>query len=135
MARLVIDRRRMQAEINRFASADAERVARQVAVRARRLVPVDTGKTRNSIKVVKETSWRGPTWRVVVESPVGEYLENGTKPHIIRPRRAQVLRFTVGGRVVYAKIVHHPGTKATHFLSNAVRQVGISNGYAVRING
>jgi hypothetical protein len=125
----------MRVAMNRFASADAERVARQVAVRARRLVPVRTGATRNSIRVVKGSSWRGPTWQVVVNSPVGEYLENGTRPHQIRPRNAKVLRFQIGGRTVFARIVNHPGTKATHFLSNAVRQVGIANGYNVRIDG
>lgn len=33
----------------------------------------------------------------------------GTRPHIIRPVRARALRFMIGGRVVFAKLVHHPG--------------------------
>lgn len=134
MARLQLNRTAFRVEIRRAASADAERVARQVAVRAKRLVPVRTGKTRDSIRVVKGSSWRGPTWSVVVmNTPIGEFLEEGTRPHKIRARRAKALRFEIGGRVVYARVVNHPGTKATHFLSNAMRQVAVANGYNVRI--
>lgn len=55
--------------------------------------------------------------------PATIYVISGTRPHIIRPVRAQALRFTVGGRVVYATIVHHPGTRANDFLSAAIRTV------------
>lgn len=33
-----------------------------------------------------------------------------TPPHIIRPRRAKVLRFEKNGRVIFAKSVQHPGS-------------------------
>lgn len=50
------------------------------------------------------------------------YVTAGTRPHMIRPRRpGGVLRFTVGGRVVYAKYVMHPGTKPNSFLKDALR--------------
>lgn len=58
----------------------------------------------------------------------------GTKAHVIRPKRGKVLMFTTGGRpksvpgkiksnrgsagkggVVFAREVHHPGTKARNF--------------------
>lgn len=42
----------------------------------------------------------------------------GTRPHIIRPRNAKVLRFKVGGKVVYASLVRHPGTKPNRFLTD-----------------
>ena len=35
----------------------------------------------------------------------------GTKPHRIVARKAQVLRFTSGGRVIYTRSVMHPGTQ------------------------
>ena len=40
------------------------------------------------------------------------WMEYGTKPHIILPRRAKALRF-IGrdGQVVFARRVNHPGTK------------------------
>ena len=35
----------------------------------------------------------------------------GTKPHVIQPVRAEILRFTVGTEIVYAMLVNHRGTK------------------------
>lgn len=34
-----------------------------------------------------------------------------TKPHIIEAKNAAALRFTVGGKTVFAKRVNHPGSK------------------------
>lgn len=59
---------------------------------------------------------------IKVSHPAAIYVLNGTRPHRISPRRpGGVLRFTVGGRVVYAKYVNHPGTKAQPFLQEALR--------------
>ena len=61
------------------------------------------------------------------------YVTEGTRPHVIRPKRAKTLRFWVGGypktrpgvlkpgsgakgtKQVFAQEVHHPGTKARKF--------------------
>jgi hypothetical protein len=62
------------------------------------------------------------------------WVNNGTKPHVIVPRRAARLVFKVGGfraktvpgairsrkgargkNLVFAKVVHHPGTEARKF--------------------
>ena len=51
-------------------------------------------------------------------------VHNGSRPHKILPRTKQFLRFTVGGRVVYARAVSHPGFKGNPFLTDAMRQVG-----------
>lgn len=48
------------------------------------------------------------------------YHHDGTPAHEIRPRRRKVLRFIWHGRVVYARRVHHPGTRGTHFLTRAL---------------
>lgn len=34
-----------------------------------------------------------------------------TPPHDIYPKKADALHFVVGGREVFAKVVHHPGSK------------------------
>ena len=47
------------------------------------------------------------------------YVHEGSRPHLIRPRNAKALRFQIGGRTVFAKLVRHPGTKARPFLRNA----------------
>lgn len=59
---------------------------------------------------------------ISVRHPAALYVINGTRPHLIRPVRAQALRFTIGGRVVFAKVVHHPGSKPNNFLRKAMRE-------------
>lgn len=45
---------------------------------------------------------------------------DGSKPHIITPRRRKTLRFVAGGRVVFATKVRHPGTKGSEFLTRSL---------------
>jgi len=82
-------------------------------------VPVDTGNLRRSlgVRVHNDRVIIGPN---VNQAPYAGYVEFGTKPHVIRPKRAGgVLRFNVGGTIVYAKVVHHPGTKAQPYVMPA----------------
>jgi hypothetical protein len=97
------------------------------------LAPVDTGRLRSSIRAEPPRifTFRGS---VTIGSDL-EYaamVNDGTRPHIIRPRRARVLRFQVGGRTVYAREVHHPGTRANPFLDRALRDVAAARGYTYR---
>jgi hypothetical protein len=48
-----------------------------------------------------------------------KYIEYGTRPHIIRARRARFLRFMYNGEMVFRKQVNHPGNKPYKFFSNA----------------
>lgn len=51
------------------------------------------------------------------------YIEHGTAPHVIRPRRARMLRFEArSGETVFAFKVNHPGTRAYHVLERALGQ-------------
>lgn len=44
---------------------------------------------------------------------------DGTRPHIIRPKNAKLLRFVAkDGKIVFAKVVRHPGTKANQYLAD-----------------
>lgn len=102
--------------------------------RARILAPVRTGRLRSSIRAEPPRffSLRGS---VTVGSDL-EYaaaVNDGTRPHVIRPRRAKVLRFSVGGQVVFARLVNHPGTKGTKFLDKALEDVARARGYSFRI--
>ncbi len=65
----------------------------------------------------------GGDFRGVIRSthPATIYVVSGTRPHTIRPVRAKALRFNVAGRVVYATVVHHPGTRKNDFLTEALR--------------
>jgi hypothetical protein len=68
------------------------------------------------------------------DHPAVFYVLNGTRPHVITPRREfssrrgkngrrrrAVLRFEVGGEVLYRRRVFHPGTRANPFLQRALR--------------
>jgi len=71
------------------------------------LVPVDTGRLKNSIGMRREG---GRKIIVEAKAPYAGFVEYGTRPHVIRPRRKKVLRFEVDGKVVFTTRVYHPGT-------------------------
>jgi len=131
--RIQLDPAAVRVTVSRLASRDVARVAREVEARAKQLAPVDTGRLRSSITVRPSLSLRGPSVRVSADVSYATYVENGTRPHEIRPRRRKALKFKVGGRTVFATVVHHPGTKGVHFMARAVREVGLRNGYNVRL--
>lgn len=81
------------------------------------------GKTKRLYQSITTTTMR-EGYRVSVGAYYGVYVDQGTDPHVIRPRNAKALRFTIGNKVVFAKKVNHPGTKATHFFTNAVQRDG-----------
>lgn len=47
------------------------------------------------------------------------FLEDGTKPHVIKPRRKKILWF--GGKI--AKSVNHPGNKGYKFADNTFEKM------------
>ncbi|MFJ7586956.1 hypothetical protein ACIQZO_06090 [Streptomyces sp. NPDC097617] len=59
---------------------------------------------------------------IVCDHPATRFVLDGTRPHIIRPRRAKVLRFEIRGREVFAAYVRHPGTRPNDFLGRALRE-------------
>lgn len=49
------------------------------------------------------------------------YEDQGTRPHVIRPRTKKFLRFVNrGGQIVFAKQVNHPGTTGSHFIERSM---------------
>lgn len=104
--------------------------------RAKILCPVDTGRLRASIRLERRRTLLLRTqWTVGSDVYYAPFVNDGTRPHIIRPRRASVLRFQVGGQTVYARVVHHPGTKPNPFLDRALADVARSRGYSLRTVG
>lgn len=77
-----------------------------------------TGALRRSIYTVVEKKPLGGT--VGVGEKYGVFVEFGTRPHIIRPKTARVLRFKVNGQYVYARQVRHPGTKGLFFMKTGL---------------
>lgn len=55
--------------------------------------------------------------------PLIELIEFPTQPHIIVPKNADgILAFPVKGRTVFARLVHHPGTRGAFMLTTALRE-------------
>lgn len=95
------------------------RRARPVAARARQLAPGSMG---NGITMHVEGTGRGMQAVITSTHPASIYVIKGTRPHVIRPRRAKALRFQAGGQTVFAQRVNHPGNAANDFLSQALRE-------------
>lgn len=85
---------------------------------AKKQVGVQTGALRKSIRYQVVRDSKGLIATVGSGNRIALMHHNGTKPHIILPRRAQTLRFYSHGRIVYSKLVHHPGTKPNKYLTD-----------------
>ena len=135
MARVRLDRANLNRTLTNASRSELREAGRQVVNRARILVPVRTGRLRSSIRAdpPRIFSFRG-SLTVGSDLEYAAAVNDGSRPHIIRPRTKQVLRFQVGGQTVFARVVHHPGTKGVHFLDRALREVAAARGYSFRSN-
>lgn len=89
---------------------------------AHSMAGVRTGQLRR--KLYMKQGRRGRFQYVEVGSTARHayYHHEGTKPHQILPENGRLLRFNVGGKVVYARRVSHPGTKGTKYLTIPMRR-------------
>jgi len=60
--------------------------------------------------------WRG------TRKNYGVFVHEGTRPHIIKPKKKKSLRWSPPGGDVFAKEVHHPGYKGDPYLYNAAQE-------------
>lgn len=119
--RLEVNEAALSREVQRHGRRVAARWQRRTATQARQDAPVRTGHLGRSVGEgdVKTVGPFTVTGSVHARADYALYVHEGTRPHVIRPRRAKALRFEVGGRVVFAKMVRHPGVRARPFLRNA----------------
>lgn len=95
---------------------DVQVSARSAMARAKRNVPVDTGRLRDSIEVRR----RGPmNYAIGSDVAYAAYVEKGTAPHVIT---GDPLHFYADGEEVFATRVEHPGTPAQPYLRPALRE-------------
>ena len=99
------------------------RVGLTIQILAKSTAGVRTGALRASIYM--KHNRKGKYQYVEVGSPLSYAKDHheGTRPHSIMATPGRVMRFNVGGRVVYAKKVNHPGTRGTRFLTGPMRTV------------
>ncbi len=109
--------RQLEARVSAAARQALGQAAAYAAERARATTTFKdrTGKTRRDIN----RGARGPFSLFVRAGGASLFLEDGTSAHVIRPRRARALRFVMAGTTMFRASVHHPGTKATHFVRDA----------------
>ena len=92
---------------------------------AKRKVPRKTGNLGRSIGPGSLTR---KSAIVHARANYAAYVELGTRPHVIKPKRARVLAWPAAGQarlsgrprsgasMIFARMVRHPGTKAQPFL-------------------
>ena len=109
------------------------KITRQTLNRSAVLCPVDTGRLRasGSMRIAERGS--AVVGQVEYTADYAAAVHNGTRPHVIVPRRGRYLRFQVGDRTVYARRVNHPGTPARPYLATALREVAGRAGFTVSI--
>jgi hypothetical protein len=67
--------------------------------------------------------------QVVNTAPHAAVVHKGSRSHAITARNARVLRFTVGGEVLFRRTVNHPGTTGRPWLAQAAQVVAAKSGY------
>ena len=75
--------------------------------------------------ILWETASTGLEGTIRIEeskAPYGAAVHDGSRAHIITPKKAKILHFVSGGKEVFARIVHHPGTKPDQFVYQAVER-------------
>lgn len=109
------------------------RVALSAVAYSKEEAPVKTGNLRRTIHVasVSDTSAT-----IAVSANYARFVHQGTRAHVIKPRRARILRWPNGAGArrltgtartgtrdfVFARVVHHPGTKANPFLVRGIKR-------------
>lgn len=133
MGAVRVDRADLRRAIRGASRQELTNAGRQVVNRAKILAPVDTGRLRASIQGRFSRTWTlRPQFTVFTNVEYAQMVHDGTRPHIIRPKNAQALRFRVGNRIVFARVVHHPGTRPRPFLDRALAEVTAGRGYSIR---
>lgn len=109
------------------------RITRRTLNRSAVLTPVDTGRLRASGQMRVGRFGSEVRGEVEYDAHYARVVHDGTAPHVITPRTRSALRFTVGGRVVYARRVFHPGTRGRPYLTTALDDVAGSENFRVSI--
>lgn len=83
-----------------------------------------SGFLRNSVVVqpIPLPLNRGGGYMIGPTANYGKWVNNGTPPHIIRSTGPWPLRNRATGQV-FGPLVHHPGTKGSHFVERTVLDI------------
>lgn len=115
------------------------RIGLMVVARAKELVPRQTGNLGRTIRLGQVTD---KEVQVIAGGTAGvgyaQFVEFGTRPHVIRPRNKKILAWgasrrlsgnaRTGSDMIFAHEVHHPGTKAQPYIMPAAQEVIAKSG-------
>jgi hypothetical protein len=103
----------------------ANQVESLVKDRLRQAAPVGqgpgAGRLRDSIKSERVLGAATVVLTFTAHVPYAGFVLEGTGPHDIRPRNAQALHWTGPNGSMFARLVHHPGTRPNPFPERAIR--------------
>lgn len=125
-----------------------QRLALRAVAEQKRLVPHKTRNLSRSIHVTRVTATTATT---EASANYAGFVEHGTRPHEITPRVARVLAWAPGpaggahrrlsGRsrvgnttMIFAKRVHHPGTRAQPFMVPGAKLAAQKSGASIVID-
>ena len=85
--------------------------------------PVRSGRLASSIRYERNSAGGATvSGRIGTHVPYAGYVVGGTLPHLIRPVAARSLHWVSGGQGHFARLVHHPGTRANPFARRAIEE-------------
>lgn len=115
--------------------ANANRVSGNASRELKQIMIDNTTHISNEAKAIKAGRFKNQTGNlrrsiyrrvygaekglVATDEKYGEYVEFGTRPHVIRPRNKKMLAFKIDGRLVFAKEVRHKGSRPFPFMQPA----------------
>lgn len=130
MPRVRLDRAALNRTLRGASRGELDSAARLTLNLAKLFAPVKTGRLRASGRIEsRRTLGLRTIYTVGFDVHYAPLVNDGTKPHKIRPKTKKALKFNVGGRTVFATVVNHPGTKANPFLDRALQRVAANRGY------
>ena len=97
-----------------------ERAGQRVAAAARIQVGKVTGGLAASIHHQMRRAHGLPEVIVGSDNRISLIHHEGTRPHAIKARNAEFLRFSSNGRIVYDRAILHPGTKPNRYLTDNI---------------
>lgn len=100
-----------------------DRTGKRMVAGAKAQVGVRTGALRASIHKRHERWARGQLFEVSATTSYALMHHEGTSPHLIVGHSGRNLRFMSRGRVVYTKVVNHPGTRSNKYLTDQFKYI------------
>lgn len=108
------------------------KAARLTLADAKQRTPVDTGALRQSHTMGPITHTPSKTTvEISANTTYAMAVHEGSRPHIIRPKNAKVLTWNGPQGRIFARSVHHPGSKGRPWLLNAAQSQAGRLGFTV----